>query len=153
MIDFWFAGHYHYEEWNVEVGYNLWWRDSESVRKGNKLDLCCRNIVIYDWAKTAENCPPGEFTSASCATIDQSRFGANATPSDDVLTRVTNPQVDLKSATHGKALSHKFYLAGSYNSNFWDHPTSFGVGASYEYGNNNKALDQWAIYLKTSFGF
>ena len=153
MVDMWFALHYNYEEWNVELGYDLWWRDREQVRPGKSFDLCCRDIVIYDWAAVDADCPPREHTSASRATIDQASFGRNAAPSDAEVTVLTNSQLDRNSATHGTALSHKFYIAASYNTNFIDHPTSLGFGTSYEYGNNNKALDQWAIYLKTSFGF
>lgn len=153
MVDLWLAAHYHYEEWNIELGYNLWWRDSEQVRLGKSFDSCCRDFVLFDWSAVEADCPPRPIVSSSCATIDQARFGRNAAPSDAELTRVTDNQINIHSAEHGKALSHKFYLGGSYNTNFLDHPASLGIGTSYEWANNNKALDQWAIWLKTSFGF
>lgn len=39
VINFWLAMHYQHFSWNIELGYNLWWKDHEKVCLKNSLDL------------------------------------------------------------------------------------------------------------------
>ncbi|MDR3647235.1 MAG: hypothetical protein P4L22_06865 [Candidatus Babeliales bacterium] len=39
VINFWLAMHYQHYSWNIELGYNLWWKAQEKVSLKNQLDF------------------------------------------------------------------------------------------------------------------
>lgn len=145
-IDFWLALHSRRScNWDIEIGYNLWWRQQEKVTL-----RCCNSalsssiIGIYDIGGLCS----GTATTASTATIAQSV--ANAV-SDATFVPLTISDLNLSSAAHPAVLTNKIYLATSGHYDIAYHELLIGIGASYEAARHNSALDQWAVW--TTFGF
>ncbi len=147
-VDFWSALHWQYKTWNLEVGYDFWWRDAESIRLRCPWDEAREDIGIYDAFTEAE--AQGTGISASTATICQSdnNIGGNPVPHDSVFTRVTARDLDLGSARHQSATSHKIFGGTSWDGMFFDSPAMAGFGGSYEFNDDNTAMDNWALWIK-----
>lgn len=150
-IDFWLAAHHQYCNWDVEIGYTLWWRQKERIklsRCANASPLLSNNIGIYDMAGV---CTPPAI-SASTARINES-FVNNSIVSDTTFIPVTFNQINLSSAKHPQALSNKVYLAGSWRYDATCHSALFGLGSSYEIASNKNALNQWAVWANIGLDF
>jgi len=146
-IDFWLALHHHYCKWDIEVGYDLWWRQKEQV----KLDCCCNAtfntpIGIYDMSGV---CNPNA-TSASMATIAQS---VGTVVSDTTFVPLTISDLNRSSAAHPNVLTNKIYLAASRHYNTAYHSGIVGFGSSYEIAQNNSAFNQWAVWATFGLNF
>ena len=85
QIEYWLAVHYAYCQWNVELGYNLWWRAKDSITLLGSLPS---NTGIYDLAGAVIHNP----ISASKANISQSAIGPNQAPSDATFTPSHNSE-------------------------------------------------------------
>lgn len=144
-VDWWLALHYQNCQWNVELGYDLWWRQQEHV------ELCCfpQNIGIYDIAGDSVRNPQ----TASKATICQAVSGPNAAPSDATFIKTTCSDINLHSAATPKALSNTMYAALGYDGDLCDCPAIAGLGISYEFGRNCAALDNWMLWVKAGLSF
>lgn len=144
-IQFWSALHYEWCKFNMEIGYNYWWRNSETI-----CNLHFDNHVGI-WDVVAD--PQVNAVSASKAHISQAAFGTNQAPSDSVFTQVQVRDFDLCSAEHPATASHTYYLALSYNGEIDNCPGLMGIGISYELPRNNAALEQWMVWGKLGFVF
>ncbi|MBA3954669.1 hypothetical protein H0X48_05110 [Candidatus Dependentiae bacterium] len=147
LVEFWTALHYEWCNWNVEVGYNLWYRQAERICLRN-LD-CLSNFGIFDIAQVCNL----QAASASQATIDQGLNGSNVAPSDATFTPLTRSDINVHSAEHPRALSHKIYAAVGCDKTICNYQTTLGLGGSYEFGQCRSALDNWAVFAKLGIGF
>lgn len=153
-INFWAAAHYQACAWHAEVGYNLWWRQSEKVCL--RTDNCCplddlSNYGIFDLANT---CQP---TTASTANISQSITvgggGSNDVVSDPAIKALSLADLDLCSTANSGALTNKFYGMVSYDTCFRARPINIGVAGSIEFARNYNALDQWGVWINLNVNF
>lgn len=144
-IDWWIAAHWQKCQWNIELGYDLWWRAQERVR------LCCfaQNIGVYNLA--ADGMPTQ--TTASKALICQSASGPNAVLPDDTFTKMRCRDINLNTASTPKALSNTLYAAFGYDGDFIRSPAVIGFGVSYEFGRNRAALNNCAVWFKAGLSF
>jgi hypothetical protein len=144
-VQLWTALHYEVYKYNIEIGYNYWGRNKETI---------CDLIGNPDkgiWDISAH--PQSNTTSASDATINQAAFGPNAAPSDPEFISIRSNDFNIRSAEHPLTSSHTVYGALSYNGEFDNCPALIGVGASYELPNNNSAIEQWMVWCKLGFVF
>lgn len=165
VIDFWTALHYQHCNWNIELGYNLWWRQSEKVcikRRDGDLGVGIFNLNNTPPAPTyvysTDIQTPG---TASTATISQSRT-LNGTGTNNVLTdlaitpasngialptfiQLNTANFNLTSASHPSCLTNKIYGALSYDIRRSCVPFNVGLGGSYEFA-DRKALSQWGVW-------
>ncbi len=145
VIDWWVALHYQWCQINVELGYDLWWRQKE------RIELCCfpQNIGIYDMVGDCNQNP----VSASCAMICQSVSGDNTAPSDTEFVTLTCDDINLDSGATPRAISNTIYAALGYDGMVCTYPSLIGIGASYEFGHDCTALDNWMLWIKMGMAF
>lgn len=144
QIEYWLAMHYAHCAWNVELGYNVWWRATDAITP-----LCSlpAHVGIYDLAGTVSGNP----TSASQANISQSAIGPNQAPSDAVFTPST--RFNCASAAQQSTATNSLYLAFSYNGDVCDeYPWLCGIGGGYEWALHH-ALAQGSIWAKLGILF
>jgi hypothetical protein len=144
-IDLWTAYHYAYRTYNIEVGYNLWWRQREKVC----LECTLPTLGIYDMVGDCQ----GDPVSAHNATISQSVIGPNKAPSDSVFTPLSQQALNRHSGSADRALTHTLYGALSYNSESWCLPVMIGIIGSYEFTHHRSALRQWLVMVKGGISF
>ena len=141
-IDFWSAVHYTYDEYNVEVGYNLWWRQQEQVCLSPFINT--KKYALFDLNQIGHV----KASSASTARIHQTILGANAIKSDKIRIALDKKALNKSSAEHPPALTHKLYAAFSTNCTLYSYPLFIGIGGSYEFTRYNSALENWALFAK-----
>jgi len=144
-IDFWTALHWERCNWGVEVGYDLFWRQTENVRL--KEIPALTGLGIFDLRGASVLNP----ASASTATIAQSvaQVVSNAT-----FVSLQASDLNVQSAAHPRALTHKFYGAVDYRLCWCDYPILLGIVGSYELARPKaNALEQWAVFGKLGITF
>ncbi len=145
QIEYWFAFHYAYCNWNVELGYNLWWRGRDSI---TLIGSFPPDTGIYDLTGAVSGTP----VSASKANITESAIGPNQAPSDSVFT--PSSTFNLSSGKQHSALSDSLYLAFSYNGVACDeYPWLAGIGGGYEFAEGHNALSQGSVWGKLGILF
>jgi len=144
-LQLWSALHYEFYKWGIEVGYNYWWRNHETIH-----DIGCNSdVAIFDIAAN----PSANAISASKALICQSATGTNRAPSDTEFTPITAQDFSLISAQHPRASTHTVYSAICYTGEVDNCPGTIGFGGSYEFARNSAAFEQWGVWLKLGIGF
>jgi hypothetical protein len=145
-LDVWAAFHYELCCWNIEAGYNLWWRQAE------RLCLQCpfpSTIGILDIPGLCSILP----ATSSTFRINQSIVGPCPAVSDATFTPLTSANINLLSGSQPRSLSHKVYGACSYNTDICETPIMAGVGGSYEFARHHNALEQWTVWGKLGISF
>ena len=146
-FDFWVAAHYSWCHWNLEIGYDLWWRQKE------KNCISCpfeNSIGVFDLVGQCGN----SATSSSKAKISQSIIGPNMEPQDAKFVIVKQKEFNIATSEHPRATSHTVYGALAYDNKICSVPVLVGIGGSYEFARPKRsALEQWAIWIKTGIGF
>ena len=149
-IDFWLAAHYARCNWDIEVGYTLWWRQKEGVSFGCRNPKLGENTGIYDMARVNSQI----ITSAITATIADSLVN-DSVVSDGLFVPISQSYFNLDSGTNPTAITNKIYLSGDYkhDSLCKGLPTLLGLGVSYEFAGKCYPLSQWAVWANIGVNF
>ena len=124
MVDFAFKN----KNFIVDCGYSLYWKDAESV-----------------WLKEKFSDSMGSITSV---TQDSSN------PIAEFYYDVSEENIDIDAAKTPMQLTHKLFGGLAYKFDVSDkYPTSLGLGASYEFTQDNSALEQYAFWFKVGISF
>lgn len=140
-VELWVALHAHFCHYDVELGYDFWWRQEEKL-----CTPCCPLTVgIFDYPGCCTR------TSASTAKICQAIRGTSAPTSDEVFTPVNVSQLSARSARTPAAATNKLYAAVSGSFETCNGlPAMLGLGGMYEFGSPTTALTQFGVWLKAS---
>ena len=144
LVQWWAGLHFQWCNWGWELGYNLWYRTDECIKK-SCFDF--ENFGIFDMTRSTD------LTSHSNARISDG-FGVG-TP-DATFVELTSKDVSNRSATARKALSHTFSTVFTYDSLWCDVPFSLCFGARYELAGHKRhtsTLENWGIYGKLSISY
>lgn len=147
------ALHYQHNSIGFEFGYNFWWRQAEDVCLA---DSCCERIGICDDVTTSTVCTDHTTLSKARICNGTSQFAQDAGKSpmvDASFVKIKDCDLDLCSATHPSAMSHKIYAAVSLDAHLFGCKNMFGFGGSYEFGDACSAMDNWAVWGKVSSSF
>lgn len=139
----WLALHYERCNYEIEGGYNFFWRQQEQIGCPVAFD---QNIGIYG----LNNMPD---TSASTATISQ---GPTQVVRDATFVTLSASDLNLSSGAAARALSNKFYGIVSREGSICAMDWSVGLGGSYEFVNGTyecSTLPFWAIFGQFSLFF
>lgn len=144
QLEYWLALHLAYCRWNIELGYNLWWRGNDHIKL---LKSFPPDTGIFDLAGAVVHNP----ISASKANITQSAIGPNQAPSDLVFT--PSHTLNLASGAQRYAIIDSIYLAFSYNGvTSDDHPWLIGIGGGYDFADHH-TLAQGSVWGKLGILF
>lgn len=147
MINWWTALHYERHHFHLEIGYNLWWKESERVC----FTKPCQNNTtgIFDLSGNLIGNP----VSASQANITQSNTGPNAAPSEATFTPLTLNNFNINSARMPSVLTNKVYGTIGVSFPTCSSPVELAFGGAYEFARTNAALEQWAVWFKLIAGY
>jgi hypothetical protein len=130
--------------WVLDLGYNIFWKDSENLSlkehwKNNQYALVALNKNFTDGAlgTGATDYDDGDGTSVAFA--------------DAYKLNKTN--LDFEAATNPSYLTHKIYGGCGYIFKRWKNEVMVGVGGSYEFANSNNELENWAVWFKGGINF
>ncbi|MEX0940606.1 MAG: hypothetical protein WDZ41_04565 [Candidatus Babeliales bacterium] len=133
-----------------DVGYNIWGRTREHLTITENIPANTFGVAgNTDTAATGGNNP----NNTQSLTNIQGNF---APLPDDGATPVfiTTGDLNVESATNPGAVSHKLFTHLAYTWENCDYLPFLGLGGEVEFsGRNNRALDQWGIWVKGGFTF
>lgn len=146
--------HYHYHNFFIETGYNMWWKDSEKVSLRHAWDE--KVAIAHIEYGGVDPASPFALQSAPTAVISQATNAttptANAADSEaDPTTNtvlVNAADLNLKSAAHPARMTHKVFLALGGNGECYCKPVGVAFGGAYEFADKNSALEQWSVWMK-----
>ncbi len=137
--------HLEHKRFNIELGYNFWWRQAESLKLTCNIE---NEVGIFDISQRVLFAP-APLTTSSQATIIQ----AASAPLDPTPTYVTNSDFNLESARMPKSITSKLFVAMGYDIEWRKRPILLGGGFSYEFAHTKAAYQQWGIFFKNSLSF
>lgn len=113
-----------------DLGYNLYWRADEKVS-------------VRTWENDTYGILHTTLSTSSAVTVE-----------DFIDQKFVNCEnLDTCAAETPSQLTHKIHADVAYRSMFCNHPTTFGIGGSYEFASKNSALEQWAVWTKSSISW
>jgi len=116
-------------KFTIDLGYNMYWRDQESV--------WLKNLVDDAYAVAI----PAYATNTA---LDAAHTVVN----------VNHDTLDINAAKTPTLFSHKLFAGLGYSFNFYkQYTSSFGVGGSYEFATSNADLENYALWAKIMFSF
>lgn len=139
QVQLWTAMHLDYCDWQIEAGYNYWYRQQENLRL-----LPCStfptNFGIYDIA--------GVRAGAATSSLRSVIYLGEQNPSDAPdFYAVEFTDLNATSAAHPATASSKFYGSLGRNFTLSERVAIFlGVNGSVEFAHNYAALNQGALW-------
>ncbi len=141
--------YFNYCNWQAEIGYNYFMREAECV----SLKGCWEETVAFKDTFTGGGATnPYQTIGSSLATfipaIEPSPVG---TGYDNNV--IPLELLDLESAAHPAVSINTIYGSLGYN---WDHcnyPLFAGVGAEYEFSDENTGMERWTVWGKGGISF
>lgn len=151
---------FNYENWTFDAGYNLYAKEGESLSL--KCDPCTTEASSGSACSTSgcdKACDgwtdgtygiAGPFiwnTAEAFAPANSNHiFGtANST--------IQRTDICLDSCTQDSVTTHKLYGGIGYAFKEWEYPLMLGIGGSYEFANENNALEAWSLWAKIGLTF
>ncbi len=135
----------------VDLGYNLFYKDEESVKfKG------CIPENYYVASRAWNTTETFVANKASALTGDVSPVRNHAEVADEKSdtepVKLTNAQITTKPAETPSQLTHKIFGSLGYRFEDLDTPVTLAVGGGYEFA-PREALEKWEIWVKAGINF
>jgi|GEM_PF-383033 len=129
--------------WMAELGWNFFGRQAEKV---------CLPRWVVDPAVVGA---PGSGDTTIARTIKYEFTNANLayTAANYAATQIQKADINIESAAAPAALSYIIYGSVGYNWGTKCYPTFAGLGASYEFTQNNAAIERWNLWGKLGFSY
>lgn len=147
-IDLLLAAHAETTSCSFELGYNFWYRQSESVCPCINLG----NVGIADLVDIAQltNQPPVTVTTSSQATISQGVYpNKYQMPKDSSYTLVTDDNINVCSGAQQACLTNAVFGSIGYHYNGLD----LSINAAYEASANNNTASTVSIWANIDIRF
>jgi hypothetical protein len=127
--------------WTFDGGYNLYAQEAEKVS-------------VKQWEEGTYGVADFKYSSASNFDLTSANhvYQAFGTTSGGV-TALTKAQLDTKGASTPSQVTHKAFGGVGYAFNQWKYPLMLNLGGSYEFSDNNAALENWAAWGKIGLTF
>jgi hypothetical protein len=128
-----------------DVGYNIWGRTEDQI-------TITEGIPANTYGVQGNTDTAGSAINDTQSKADiKGNFGATDNPSPVFI---TTDDIDVDSARHPGAVSHKLFTHLAYTWENCDYLPFLGLGGEVEFsGRDNRALDQWGIWVKGGFTF
>ena len=155
-FDLYLAAYYDlHETLHVELGYDLWVRQAESIQVNPIFSSPAIGIADLDnlyplqLTGTLASAPSaGGATSASGANISQAAFGPNIAPSDSpIFIGIQPTDLNLTSACAQQSLSNSIYGSIAYTKELYRHALRSGLSIAYECGHGINVPNNISVML------
>jgi len=130
----------------VDVGYNLYWRESECVSLKNSCNTSCDGAAVTSYGFVH----PGYNTHFIFNEAGADPLGVQA-PIDHLI---TNADLSTAAAETPSQLTNKVFAGLGYGFDIsHKYLASLGLGGSYEFASDNSAIEAWAVWGKAGISF
>jgi len=127
---------YKHKKLCIDLGYNLFWKDSEDV-----------SLKEGSWQDNIIGIAAANYNVGTAFATD----GSNLRPGTTSWIQQTN--IDTTVAETPEIFSHTIFGGIGYMMNLFKIPFMVGAGASYEFGYNRAAADAYAFWAKLGMAF
>lgn len=159
------------ERYSVELGWNVFAREAEKVALTKAWsetiafpEATISPFTTFDSADDAYNLAANKFAHNGLLLTKNNKTYRNdalntTNPAVDTAWNadfeITEKMIDLESAASPQSITHTPYVSVNYmlGDADSDRPGTLGVGASYEFAQNNSSLSQWQLWGKLGFNF
>ena len=159
------------ERYSVELGWNVFAREAEKVAltKSWTENIAFPEATIspftsYDSTAAGNNLLANKVAHNGLLLTKNNKTYRNdalntTNPAVDTAWNadfeITEKMIDLESAASPQSITHTPYVSVNYmlGDADSDRPGTLGVGASYEFAQNNSSLSQWQLWGKLGFNF
>jgi hypothetical protein len=128
-----------YGNFTFDLGYNFYARESEDVKLKNAWE---DKYAVAAWKYNTNS----DFQLLHSNDNDKAFAGQDA-PKDTDAT-IKEEHLDFSEITTPSQVTHKIYSGLGYEFAEFEYPFFVGVGGSYEFVDNNSALENWALWAK-----
>ncbi|MCF7800097.1 hypothetical protein K9M16_03820 [Candidatus Babeliales bacterium] len=130
---------------NIELGYNLFWKDSESVKSKDTL------ASAYGLIVTTADLDSGTILDTAVANwYDADGVAATWTSGD--AKQLANSDLDFQGAASESQLTNKIYGGVGYIFKNWEYPMMLGLAGHYEFASRS-GVENWGLWGKIGVGF
>ena len=157
------------ERYSVELGWNVFAREAEKVAltKSWTENIAFPEATISPFTtftSDVDNLNANKLTHNGLLLTKNNKTYRNdalntTNPAVDTAWNadfeITEKMIDLESAASPQSITHTPYVSVNYmlGDADSDRPGTLGVGASYEFAQNNSSLSQWQLWGKLGFNF
>ncbi len=132
--------------WSVDLGYNMFYREAESVKiKGTAPEKYAVVNQVWDTTQVFPAATGANFAVTANGNANALNAGSHYL--------ITKDNLDPRAAATDSAFTNAIYAGAGYTFKEWDTPLMLGVGGKYEFANDNNALEQWGVWGKVGVGF
>jgi hypothetical protein len=132
---------------NLDLGYNLYFRESENVHLKGKFEAGKYAVADRTYSTAAgHTATPETITDGINGVTD----GGAANGTTAILSKET---LNVDAAKTPSQFTNAIYGGLGYIFKEWDTPLMLGLGGKYEWPAKNSALEQWNAYAKIGIGF
>lgn len=140
-----------HEKWQVEVGYDLWYRQAEKISMSPVLPAPSIGVAdLYDISRL------NPATSGSTANISQGVVtggGSQTMVPDAAFVAITPADFNFASAAAPKSISNSIYGSIAYAKELNKHLVRTGVGLVYECGHSVNVPNNIAAWINVEVSF
>jgi hypothetical protein len=148
-LDIYLAFNIAYRNYQLEFGYDFWFRNSEKIKLSDRAELA-DNLGIADLLGIANLDPQ----TASTSNISQSvAAGSNQMVSDADFVNITLSDLNLTTGQAPQAISNTLYGAFNYNCVWRNHPLQIGINGAYEISGNFNTPSTVISWINVNFNF
>lgn len=133
--------------WDLEFGYNFWYRQAEDIVLCQNNSFSSRTMSVLDIGNL---CSLGTITSSSTAKISES---LDQVQSDAEFIPLTRSHLNKKSAEQPRSMAHALYISILYNMGCDFLLSSVSCGFSYEKPHNSYAFESYSLWGTVNFDF
>jgi hypothetical protein len=147
---------YSWRKLSIDLGYNLYFRNDESLRLRNAFADNTYAIVKRDYEADAATAANNDVGTA------QTNFQFNTPLRNDHTSIldggfpagvVNADKLDLRAASDERQMSHALFASVGLAMNGEETPVVAGLGGSYEFAGANNGLEQWTLWVKAGISF
>jgi len=130
---------YNYKNFTFDLGYNLFWKDQESV-------------TVKHWEETKYGIPAKDWDGSAALDGDAADNWA-ANKKIDEGAAINKADLDINAARTPSYLTHKIFAGVGYIARDMKCPLMAGLGGSYEFASNNHEIENWSVWGKVGVAF
>ncbi|MFH1644737.1 MAG: hypothetical protein ABIA74_06220 [bacterium] len=130
-----------WNRWFLDLGYNLFSRESEAVEFKHAWNNYQYAVAKYDYDTHTHDFDALDTNAAH-------NYGVR-----DGFAAIKDSDIDLDSVKQPSQLTHTFYAGFAYECKRFKYPVMFGLGGHYEIASSNASLENWGLYLKGSLAY
>jgi hypothetical protein len=135
---------------NLDLGYNVYFKESESVKLKNDWSEGKYYIAARNQLTSVGGNALGSANNGYRFDNNNAGAGAGVAGATNMLSKSL---LDVSAASTDSQFTHSVYGGLGYAFKEWEYPLMLGLGGKYEFASKNSALEGWQAWAKAGLSF